>query len=46
MRRTPLNFNLGDWVVEALKFIETSTHLKIMAYGLVMVALIAAIRWW
>jgi len=41
-----LNFTLGEWVVEALKFIESSRHLKIMAYALVLAAMIVAIRWW
>jgi len=34
----------GDWIVNALAFIEASLHLKIMAYGLVLAVLIAAIR--
>jgi len=43
-----VNFNLkgGDWIVQALKVIEDSTHLKIMAYGLVLAVLIWVIRWW
>jgi len=36
----------GDWVVDVLKFIESSLHLKIMAYSLVLAVLIAASRWW
>lgn len=31
-----MNFNFGEWIVEALKLIENSRHLKIMAYGLVL----------
>jgi len=41
-----LHFNLGAWIVEALKFLESSTHLKVMAYALVLAALIYAVRWW
>jgi len=40
------NESPGEWIVEALQLIESSTHLKIMAYGLVIAALIYAIRWW
>ncbi len=38
-----MHFNFGEWIVEALKFIETSRHVKRMAYGLVMVAIVHAI---
>jgi len=41
-----LHFNLGEWIVEALKFLESSTHLKIMLYVLLLTALIDVIRWW
>jgi len=34
----------GDWVVDVFKFIESSLHLRIMSYGLVLAVLIAAIR--
>jgi len=41
-----MNFNGGQWIVEALKVVEESKHVKIMAYGLVLAVLIWAIRWW
>jgi len=43
-----MDFNLkgGGWIVQALQVIEDSTHLKVMAYGLVLALLIAVIRWW
>jgi len=44
-----MNFNFGEWIVEALKVIEDSKHLKVMVYGLVVAVIlhgIGAIRWW
>jgi len=48
-----VNFNIGAWVVDALKVIESSKHLKVISYGLVLTLLIyavaeilAVIRWW
>jgi len=48
-----MNFNIRAWVVDALKVIESSKHLKVMSYGLVLTLLIYAvakilsvIRWW
>jgi len=38
-----MNFNPGDWIVEALRVLESSRHLKIMAYGLVLAAVLHAI---
>jgi len=41
-----MNFNLndGDWVVQALKAIEDSTHLRNLAYGVVLALLLWVIR--
>jgi len=43
-----MDFNLkgGGWIVEVLKVIEDSKHVKIMAYGLVAALLLYVIRWW
>jgi len=41
-----VDFKAGDWIVEALKLLESSKHLKVTAYALVLAALITAIRWW
>jgi len=38
-----MDFNLGEWVVEALKTIERSRHLRIMAYGLVLAVVLHAL---
>jgi len=35
-----VDFKTGDWIVEALKLLESSKHIKIMAYALVLAALI------
>jgi len=37
-----MDFNLGGWVVEALTIIESSTHLKIIAYGLTLAVIMRA----
>jgi len=44
-----VNFNFGEWIVEALKVIEQSVHLRNMGYGLVLAVILYAIsllRWW
>jgi len=41
-----MKFTLGAWIVDALKFIESSTHVKRLAYGLVLAVLVYVIRWW
>lgn len=38
-----MNFSFGDWIVEALKVIETSTHLRRIAYVLAGAAAIHAL---
>lgn len=41
-----MNFNLGEWIVEALKTIESSKHLRVMGYllsGAVFVYALAAL---
>lgn len=38
-----MNFNVGEWIVEALKVIESSRHLRIMAYGLVLAVVLHAL---
>ncbi|MFC3338812.1 hypothetical protein [Paracandidimonas soli] len=38
-----MNFNLGEWIVEALKIIESSKHLKVMVYGLVFSVVLHAV---
>lgn len=37
-----MNFNFGEWIVEALKIIESSRHLRVMAYGLVLAVVMYA----
>lgn len=37
-----MNFNFGEWIVEALKIIESSRHLRVMAYGLVFAVVLHA----
>jgi len=38
-----VDFKTGDWIVEALKLIEASTHIKLMGYALTLAALLHAI---
>jgi len=38
-----MDFNLGGWVVEALNVIESSTHLKLIAYGLTLAVIMRAV---
>jgi len=41
-----MNFNGGDWIVEALKVVAQNLHLRIMAYGLILALLIWVVKWW
>ena len=38
-----MNFNLGEWIVEALKIIEHGKHARVMAYGLVLAVVLHAV---
>lgn len=38
-----MNFNFGEWVVEAIKVISQNRHLLIMAYVLVISVLLRSV---
>jgi len=41
-----MNFNGGDWIVEALNVVAQNLHLRIMAYGLILALLLWVVKWW
>jgi len=38
-----VNVTAGEWIVEALQLIESSTHIKLMGYALALAVLLHAI---